>query len=136
MAIQTKRIDAHKARPTGEETQLAIANVAELKRMQSIANEMGAKLLVVVFPDENQINPALQEQVVPVDGQREYDFNMPQKFLQDIFATQDIASLDLLDVIRSDKRCLYMNDTHWVPAGHLLVAEQIRDYLKTSGLVP
>ena len=136
VAIQKKRIDAHKAKPTGEESQLAIANVAELKRMQSIANEMGVKLLVVVLPDENQINPALQEQVIPADEQREYDFNMPQKFLQDIFETQDIASLDLLDVIRSDERCLYMNDTHWVPAGHLLVAEQIRDYLRSSGLVP
>jgi len=136
LAIQKERISAHIAQPSGEEKRMLDGNMAELGRMQAIADEMGIKLLVVILPDENQINSALQAQLIPPERLADYDFDMPQKYIRDYLAAQGIASLDLLDVIRSDERCLFMNDTHWIPAGHRLVAEQIRDYLQANGLVP
>ena len=90
----------------------------------------------MVFPDENQINPALQAQIIPADKLEDYNFGMPQESLRASLLLNGIASLDLLDVIRTDERCLFMNDTHWIPEGHLLVAEQIRAYLRASGLAP
>jgi len=136
LAIQRERVDVHLAQQTDERARLVDGNVAQLVRMQSIARDMGAGFLVVILPDENQINPALQAQIIPADKLDDYDFGMPQESLRAGLLLNGIASLDLLDVIRSDERCLFMNDTHWIPDGHLLAAEQIRDYLRASGLAP
>jgi len=136
LAIQRERVDVHLAQQADERARLVDGNVAQLVRMQSIASDMGAGFLVVVLPDENQINPALQAQIVPADKLDDYDFGMPQESLRAGLLLNDIASLDLLEVFRSEERCLFMNDTHWIPDGHLLAAEQIRDYLRVSGLAP
>ena len=104
--------------------------------MKQQAAELGAEFAVVIIPDENQLNPALQARIIPADEMANYDFSQPQADLKEQFAARDIASLDLLDVFRNDPRCLYMNDTHWVAAGHKLAAEKIHDYLRANDLVP
>jgi hypothetical protein len=136
IAVQANRVHTHLAKPSAEMQQQADANIAEIKRMQEAAESMGAKLAVIILPDENQINPLLQQSVIPESEQVLYDFEMPQSYLRERFAVSGIASLDLLEPIRSDERCLFMNDTHWIPAGHALVAEQIRSFLQSSGLLP
>jgi hypothetical protein len=136
IAVQTNRVHSHLAEPSAELLQQADANIAEIVRMQKAAAGMGAGLVVAILPDENQINPLLQQRVIPESELAAYDFDMPQRYLLERFAANGIATLDLLDPIRSDERCLYMNDTHWVPAGHQLVAEQLGAFLQASGLLP
>jgi hypothetical protein len=136
IALQTPRAKVHLARQTESDRLLEDNNIAEIERMKRKAAELGADFAVVIIPDENQINPALQAKIIPANEMANYDFSQPQAYLAEQFAERDIASLDLLDVFRNDPRCLYMNDTHWVAAGHRLAAENIRDYLHANNLVP
>jgi hypothetical protein len=136
IAIQKQRLPAHFARPSPELLGVMDNSITEIGKMQLLSEQLGARLVVVIIPDENQLNPALQGRIIPAAQLADYDFDMPQHYLRKRFAEQGIPTLDLLDVFRNDARCLYMNDTHWVPAGHALVAEQIYEFLRTSKLVP
>jgi hypothetical protein len=91
---------------------------------------------VLIFPDENQLNAALQAEVIPSGELADYDFEQPQKYLREQFTSAGIEWFDLLDVFRSDPRCLYMNDTHWIAAGHELVAQKTLEFLMDRRLVP
>jgi hypothetical protein len=88
-----------------------------------------------MFPDENQVNSDLQAQLVAPEDAANYDFDNPQPFLHQRFDELGIRYRDLLDDLRGEERCLYMNDTHWNPAGHRFVAEHIRDYLLENELL-
>jgi hypothetical protein len=134
--IQQERVPAHLATPSPELLARMESSIAEIETMQLLAQQMGAELVVAIFPDENQLNAELQARVIPAAALADYDFDMPQRYLRERFTALGIRNLDLLDVIRSDPRCLYMNDTHWAPAGHSLVAEQLLNYLRATQLVP
>jgi hypothetical protein len=136
IAVQKNRVATHLAVPSPEQLQLGKRNVAELAAMRAMAATMGAEFAVLILPDENQINPALQQRVIAASELDLYDFDQPQQWLNEQLAPQSITTLDLLDVIRADERCLYMNDTHWIPAGHELVAEQVLEFLRARQLVP
>ena len=97
--------------------------VRQVARIHVLADQAKVRLLVVLLPDENQINPALQKSIF-----REpelYDVDLPQALLVDQFAAAGIEVLDLLPSFRADPRCLYQNDTHWTPEGHERAAEGI-----------
>ena len=106
---------------------LARRNIAQIARIQRLAAADGASLVVVLIPDENQINRALQEALVPPGASHRYDFDMPQPMLARMLAAENIPVVDLLPLFRSDPRCLYMNDTHWTVEDHELAARAIRD---------
>jgi hypothetical protein len=135
IAVQKNRIYNHLAEASAEDSEFIVANADQMQRIKSLAAESGAPLLTVILPDENQLNPDLQAQVIPAAEASAYNFDMPQAALHELFAERGIQYVDLLDNFRADERCLYMNDTHWVPAGHRFVAERIRDYLLTSQLL-
>ena len=91
-------------------------------------------LLVVIIPDENQVNSNLLEEVVKELRKTMDDFQMgyPQKLLTDFFERYEIDYLDLLPVFKKmgDEKSLYtMQDTHWNIDGNLLAAETIFKYL-------
>ena len=134
--IQKERVEAHLASPSPAMRAVMDKSIAEVGRMQLLSAQMGAQLVVAILPDENQLNADLQARVIPAAERANYDFEMPQRYLRERFAEMGINTLDLLDVFRRDPRCLYMNDTHWVPAGHALVAEQLQSYLRARQLVP
>lgn len=136
LAVQGPRAQVHLREPSEADRLLAENSLAEIERMRSKAAELGAGFVVVVIPDENQINPALQAAIISAEEMPNYDFSQPQSYLNEQFAASDIATVDLLDIFRNDPRCLYMNDTHWIPAGHRLAAEHIRDYLRANALIP
>jgi len=136
LQIQKERVPAHLAKPSPELLARMESSVAEIETMQLLAQQMGAELVVAIIPDENQLNADLQARVISSAELADYDFDMPQRYLRERFAALGIRNLDLLDVFRNDDRCLYMNDTHWVPAGHALVAEQLFNYLRATQLVP
>ncbi len=86
-------------------------------------------VIAVLLPDENQVNPALQKRIIPDNELSEYDFKMPQSMLIEMFRETGIPTVDVLPAVLSDRRCLYMNDTHWTPEGHEIAASVILEQL-------
>jgi lysophospholipase L1-like esterase len=131
LAIQARRARTlHRGSEAGIRARAGNA-VAQMARLARLAAEDGRPLLVVLIPDENQVNPSLARAAVG-DPERlaHYDFSLPQPVLAAMLAERGIAVLDLLPAFLSDPRRLYMNDGHWSEAGHRLAAERIRDALR------
>jgi hypothetical protein len=100
-----------------------------------MAKTIGAETTVVLIPDENQINPRLQERVLAGKNPADFDFNMPQSFLTEKLKELNIAVIDLLPAFRQQRECLYLNDTHWTPDGHQLAAAVIYAELRAKQLL-
>jgi len=128
LAVQGARSESH-LKADAEREALAQNSVDQIVHIQHLADRDSIPVVVALLPDENQINPALQQEIIDADEIDQYDFDMPQAMLVEMFNDQGIPTIDLLPTIRDDPRCLYMNDTHWVPEGHLLVARTIADTL-------
>ena len=85
---------------------------------------LGRKLLVVLIPDEFQVNDALWAELTsgatrPVDLER----TLPQHRLVDFCTAAGIAVLDLLPPLREAQlrdRVYHLRDTHWNARGHRL----------------
>ena len=101
--------------------------VNQIHRIKALAGD--TPVVVALLPDENQVNPALQQRILPPGEIAAYDFNMPQSMLTEMFHGIGIPTIDVLPVVRADRRCLYMNDTHWTPEGHELAASAIFEQL-------
>lgn len=130
LAVQRERLSNHLRRDAEREALIA-NSVAQIERIQRLTAADGIPLLVVLLPDENQLNPALQDRLIPPAERDRYDFDMPQTLLRERFAALGIPTLDLLPLFRHDPRCLYMNDTHWTAEGHLLAAQAIAAWIRT-----
>jgi hypothetical protein len=115
LGIQTARLrnHLHASRELEDRAQLNVDQVASIARQAPV-------VVVVLIPDENQLNSALQARIAA--DSKLYDWNMPQAMLVPKFERSGVVVVDLLDAFRSDTRCLYMNDTHWTPQGHELAA--------------
>ena len=110
----------------------AIAHMTHIKR---ICNERGIDLVVVIIPDEVQINSELQQDVAQNMGRPLQDFNfmLPNQVIGRAFDEADIAYLDLLPLFleaSAQKRLYKPNDTHWNIAGNALAASAIATYLR------
>ena len=114
-------------------------NVDQIQRIQTLAERDSIPLGVVLIPDENQINGDLQMKLLTDEERSNFDFEMPQSMLRDMFTDAAIPVLDLLPYFIEDSRCLYMNDTHWTAEGHALAAsaiyENITSETKWSNLI-
>jgi len=135
VSVQRRRLYNHRVR-TPELEALALPNVKQLVRIRDLAVGEGAALRVVLIPDENQTNPVLQAAVFGARKRDAYDFDMPQRMLDEMLAAERIPTLDLLSEFRRDPECLYMNDTHWKPEGHARAAERIAEWLEETGALP
>ena len=136
LGVQKTRLANHVANPDEESLAILEKNVRQIGRIKAWSDERGIPLVVFVIPDENQINTELQSVLLADGDPASYDFDRPQSLLRPLFALQAIDWVDLRPSIQADTRCLYMNDSHWTPEGHALVAKVIHDYLRYSELVP
>jgi hypothetical protein len=127
IAVQRRRFSNHLRRD--KQRSSAENSVGQIQRIERLAREQSVPMLVALLPDENQINRGLQDLLVGPDGRDDYDFQMPQKLLVEMFANRHIDTIDLLPWFQEDGRCLYMNDTHWNPDGHQLAARILYDRL-------
>jgi GDSL-like Lipase/Acylhydrolase family len=127
LAIQRARLPNH-LRYNRERRHSALNAVDQIRRIKDLAGEP-VPVIVALLPDENQVNPALQSRVVNATSLSDYDFEMPQSMLVEMFREIGVATIDLLPAVRADSRCLYMNDTHWTPEGQALAASVIFDGL-------
>jgi len=127
LAVQRTRVPNH-LRFSNAQKDKAQASVNQIRRIKNRAGDF-IPVIVALLPDENQINQALQERILPANEVSEYDFKMPQSMLTGMFGDLGIPTIDLLPAVLADRRCLYMNDTHWTPEGHELAASVILEQL-------
>ena len=109
--------------------------VSLLAEMRGIAERAGAGFLVVLIPDEIQVDAGLQSEVARAYGLplEAFDFELPNVLLVESLAQADIMVLDLLPLFaeRSRSERLYKpSDTHWNRAGNRLAAETIGRFVR------
>jgi hypothetical protein len=103
-------------------------NVEQIRRIQRLASLRHVPVVVALLPEEIQTNPALRARLLVGEDPSRYDFSMPQTMLSALFGELDIPVIDLLPAFQ-DQRCLYTNDFHWTPPGHVLAAQTMASAL-------
>ncbi len=101
----------------------------DLLKIQAICDYRNIKLVVVIIPDEVQVDQNLQATIVemfdPNDPDK-LDFRLPNRMLHEAFENNNIEYIDLMDefIAASSQTRLYKpNDTHWNIAGNQFAAE-------------
>jgi hypothetical protein len=122
--------------PNASSRNRAKANVEEIEKIVRSAG-FSTPVVVVLLPDENQLSRALRERLL--DSTEGYDFGQPQKLLKELFRGSGVhAVVDLMPEFQRpslNPSCLFMNDSHWNPDGHRLVANHLAAFLAESGLL-
>jgi hypothetical protein len=114
----------------------AISTVAgQFLEMRDRATRAGADFVLVIVPDEVQVNDALGAEVVRASGRRpdEFDFDLPNAQIAGVLTGQGVAVLDLLSAFREAgrrERLYKPQDTHWNLAGNRLAAATIAPFLR------
>ena len=116
------------------------ATVNNLDEIRTEAQQMGVHYLMVVHPDQVQINSELRstlEQTFGVNLAQGYNFKLPQQFLSDYCASREINCLDLLPAfLAHDATDTYRpNDIHYSEAGNSLAADEIFQFLHGTELL-
>jgi len=102
-----------------------------LARMKKVCDEADAAFLVVLIPDELQVDSGLQEKVIRADNKhtrQDFDFLLPNRLLAERFSTLGIDYIDLFDDfsrVTKEKRLYKPQNTHWNIAGNALAASLI-----------
>lgn len=104
--------------------------VRALADIRDLARGVGADCLVVLIPDETQVDPALQAEVArawdrPLDA---IDFTRPTRLVGAALARAGVTAVDLLPAFQAaaqQERLYKPRDTHWNLAGNRLAASEI-----------
>jgi hypothetical protein len=109
--------------------------VREIADIRDLARGIGADCLVVLIPDETQVEPALQAEVA-----RAWDrplgalaFSRPTRLVAAALARAGIATVDLLPAFQAaakQERLYKPRDTHWNLAGNRLAASEIASVVR------
>lgn len=101
-----------------------------LTRIRDVCRARGVDLFVLGIPDEVQLDPELQREVIRAlaVGADAMDFRAPNAVMARELAGRGIAYLDLLPTFResANRRLYRLRDSHWNVAGNQRAAEAIR----------
>jgi lysophospholipase L1-like esterase len=107
-----------------------------LDRMNAICEKKGIKFVVVILPDEIQVNKKLQADIRskyhPAVGNDSWKIDQPNRMLTERLTSLGIDTLDLYPyfVQEATRQNLYKpRDTHWNKAGNQLAADILQDYI-------
>ena len=105
-----------------------------LHQMHAEVTATGARFVILIMPDEYQVNDTLMRAAARAAGHSEadYDLTAPQRAIMSFCSDQGIECLDLLPAFRREgaSRRLYLQrDTHWNRAGNMLAARELSAYL-------
>ncbi|MHC4148276.1 MAG: SGNH/GDSL hydrolase family protein [Planctomycetota bacterium] len=134
LSIEYQRSAIYKVKQDRRITESYSGAKAILKQMALEAADNNMGFLVVLAPDELQVNPQLREELIrrySLDP-GEYDFGKPQKVLMEYLGAAAIEAVNLLpDFVEARKtKTLYLkNDSHWNEEGNTLAAREISSYL-------
>jgi hypothetical protein len=99
-------------------------------RMRDLAAASGAQLMVILLPDETQINADLRARVVAARelSVTRFDWEQPNRLLAQALRDERIEVLDLLPALSNAARrepVYKPADTHWNLAGNRVAAETL-----------
>jgi hypothetical protein len=107
-----------------------------LKGLADLTGKIKAKLLVVLIPNEMQVDPRMTTKYnfpdIPI-----WDFALPNRVMTEFLNKQDISSLDLLPIMASvsaGKKLYFDKDDHWNSDGHAIAAQAITQKLREMGI--
>jgi len=105
-----------------------------LDQIRKEAKKIGAKYLLVIHPDQFQVEETLIDQVVKQYSLdlNNYDIGKPQEFLRNYCEAEKITCLDLLPFFKthsSSGELYLLRNTHYSMKGNMLAANTIHDFL-------
>jgi hypothetical protein len=110
--------------------------VSNIKNMSDVCAAKKIKFLLFLIPDELQIDPGLQSEVIASFrnlGREAFDFTLPNNRLSLALRMQGVECMDLLvgfaQVVKRE-RLYKLRDTHWNISGNAIAADLIFKRLK------
>ena len=106
-----------------------------LSQIKEICDRKGIKFIVVIIPDEIQMNHALRDAVQEKfrfkENKEHWDFKLPNELLAGELNKLEVDYIDLYDFFLAEtSEPLYRpRDTHWNIKGNRLAADVIGNYL-------
>ncbi len=110
-----------------------------LDEIRNEAARIKATYIMVIHPDQFQVEQDLQNQIITKykAKKEDYDFKLPQEFLKNYCRSRGILYIDLLPVFISGglKGGLYLKrDTHYNTNGNKLAAKAVYEFLQNQNL--
>ena len=113
-----------------------------LDRLQSVAHESGAPVVVAMLPIIHQLSPRLFEELIGSEaaGGSELDIDEPQQMMRGIADDLGLPLIDLAPAFREwtaehDVPLYVLSDGHWNEAGHRLATEVVTEQLLSLGAI-
>ena len=106
-----------------------------LSSINDICKKEHIEFVVVIIPDELQIDHILQNEVIDTYYQKlnksEWNITLPNTMLSDRLQKLGVKSIDLYSSFstKSAERLYILRDTHWNIAGNQLAANVIKEYI-------
>jgi peptidoglycan/LPS O-acetylase OafA/YrhL len=120
---------------------LARRRVAErMSRIKAVADQVGAKLVVVMVPASVQVAEPAELPYFPrgvdLSDATGWDVEGPQRWMSEISRGLPAPYYDLRPALRAVKPCVYQpRNMHWLPSGHRAVADYLTHVLIADGHV-
>lgn len=116
------------------------ATAYAVERISILSERAGARFGVVMFPSQPEVETALQERVRALLPDSRFDFNLPQRKMQEWAGRLGFSVLDLgptFVAASADARLFNrLFDQHWTAAGHAVAAKAMEDWLVREGMLP
>ncbi|HZV00387.1 MAG TPA: GDSL-type esterase/lipase family protein, partial [Planctomycetota bacterium] len=108
---------------------------AELRALVADARKVGARAMVVVIPDEIQVDARKRAELCRRFGfdEKDYDLEQPQRAVKAVCDASGIPCVDVLPAFREQgsQGGLYRDlDTHWNAKGHALAASLVQPQIE------
>jgi hypothetical protein len=110
-------------------------------KMKDWCDRRQIKLVIAILPEQFQVDQELRQAVLKKYrhiAPENLDLSYPDNLIVNFCRTHNIYCLDMLEPFQEQgkTRPLYiLRDSHWNPAGNLLAADLIFDYLEKNHLV-
>lgn len=141
LAIEAERLSLCLAGETGRFATRLARVLETIDQLDAHVRAIGARFVVLLIPDEYQVDPAVFAAAARHAGRHpaDYDLDRPQRDLARALDARGIPVLDLLAASRgaAANASLYLpRDTHWNTAGHRLAAAELARFVAEQRLLP
>ncbi len=107
-----------------------------LRALDLFESLLGDRLLLVLIPDEFQVNDTLYQRLLALgDKPGIYERDFPQRLIGAYAQRIGIRTLDLLPALRAAEkqgRTYHLRDTHWNARGNRVAGDEIADFILHS----